>query len=175
MTIEPILESGMKFGPFTYGTCFYIEKSDCYRRIQHDVAMAEFLLIRSKAGKSVVWIVEAKSSSPQPKNRDEFDSFVDDIRKKLTNGFLLGMAARLERHEAAAQELPQPFKALDLSHSGFLFVLVVNGHKRDWLPPLQEALARALTSVVKTWGLNPTSVIVLNEVLAKEHSLILPA
>ena len=34
MTTEPIVESGMTFGPFEEGHCFYIEKSELYRNLQ---------------------------------------------------------------------------------------------------------------------------------------------
>lgn len=42
MTMEPITESGMTFGPYPAGQCFYIEKSKCYAAVQEGVQMAEF-------------------------------------------------------------------------------------------------------------------------------------
>ena len=100
---------------------------------------------------------------------------LDEIRTKLTNGFLLAVAARLQRHPAAENELPDAFKTLDLKARGFRFVLVINGHKQEWLEPLQSALVQALKPVVKTWALPATSVAVLNHELAQQHGLILPA
>lgn len=65
MTTEAIIESGMTFGPFAAGECFYVEKSKCYGLIQDGVQMAEFLLLRQKQDHApVIWVVEAKSSSP---------------------------------------------------------------------------------------------------------------
>ncbi|MBS0601910.1 hypothetical protein [Plasticicumulans sp.] len=173
MTTQAIIESGMTFGPYPEGVCFYIEKSRCYRQIQEGVQIAEFLLLRQQNGEPVVWIVEAKSSSPKPATRAGFDKFIDEIRTKFTNSLLLGMAARLQRHPAAADELPDTFKALDLQATGFRFVLVINGHQKDWLPPLQDALAMALKTVVKTWALPPMSVTVLNHESARQFGLIL--
>lgn len=176
MTTAAIIESGMTFGPYPADQCFYIEKSKCYGKIQEGVQIAEFLLLHHTPGQApVVWIVEAKSSSPRPQTQPNFDQFIDEIRVKLSNAFLLGVAARLDRHNAPANELPAPFQALDLQQTGFRFVLVINGHKEEWLPPVQEALSQALKPVVKTWALPPTSVVVLNHDLAAQHGLVTPA
>lgn len=181
MTSQDINESGMIFGPYQEGHCFYIEKSKCYEQIQEGVQIAEFLLLRKKGNTaSAIWVIEAKSSSPQQiteagpesKFKSAFDEFIEGIRVKLTNAFLLIVAARLDRHPKA--ELPEPFKTLDLAQADFKFVLVIRGHKEEWLPPLQDALKLAFKPVIKTWGLPATSVAVLNDDLAKIHGLILP-
>lgn len=175
MTTEPITESGMTFGPYPAGQCFYIEKSACYEKVQEGVQMAEFLLLKQQQQGPTVWVVEAKSSSPRPETQPNFAEFIDEIRSKLTNGFLLAVAARLQRHPAAENELPDAFKTLNLRAQGFRFVLVINGHKQEWLVPLQSALVQALKPVVKTWALPATSVVVLNHELAQKYGLILLA
>lgn len=172
MTTQTINESGMTFGPYPAEQCYYIEKSKCYAALQEGVQMAEFLLLRQQENGPTVWVVEAKSSSPRPETQPNFGAFIDEIRNKLTNGFLLAVAARLRRHPEAETELSQAFSALDLKMLGFRFVLVINGHQQAWLPPLQSALAEALKPVVKTWGLPPTSVVVMNHEVATQHGLI---
>jgi len=172
MTTEAIIESGMTFGPYPAGQCFYIEKSRCYSKVQDGVQMAEFLLLRNK---EVVWVVEAKSSSPRPETQPNFTDFIEEIRTKLTNGFLLGVAMCLERHPNGLAELPESFQKLALKTSSFRFVLIINGHKDEWLPPLQEALSLVLKPVVKSWALPPTSVVVLNEFGAQQNGLIFSA
>lgn len=174
MTTDAIIESGMTFGPYPQGQCFYIEKSTSYKSVQEGVQMAEFLLMKPQRQGTMVWVVEAKSSSPRPGNQPNFAEFIDEIRAKFTNAFLLVVAARLQRHPVSEDELPDTFKALDLQTQGFRFVLVVNGHKQEWLEPLQCALSLALKPVVKTWALPATSVAVLNHELAQQHGLILP-
>ena len=174
MTTGAIIESGMTFGPYPAGQCFYIEKSACYENVQEGVQMAEFLLLRQQQQGATVWVVEAKSSSPRPETQPNFAEFIDEIRTKFTNGFLLAVAARLQRHPAAENELPAAFKALDLQTQGFRFVLVISGNKQEWLEPIQSALAQALKPVVKTWALPATSVAVLNHELAQQYDLILP-
>ncbi len=175
MTTQAIIESGMTFGPYPAGQCFYIEKSACYEKVQKGVQMAEFLLLRDKGGLgSVVWVIEAKSSSPTPGNKNDLVKFVEEIRNKLTNGFVLGVAMRLGRHPNGFAELPEPFQKLDLNTLSFRFVLIINGHKDEWLPPLQDALALVLKPVVKSWALPPASVVVLNEIRAQAIGLIRP-
>jgi hypothetical protein len=173
MTTQAIIESGMTFGPYRDGLCFYVEKSKCYEKIQEGVQIAEFLLPRQQESGPTLWVVEAKSSSPRPETQPNFDEFIDEIRNKLINGFLLAVAARLRRHSDAEAELSQAFSVLDLQELGFRFVLVINGHQQAWLPPLQSALALALKPIVKTWALPPASVVVMNHELAQRHGLIL--
>ncbi|ALQ61458.1 hypothetical protein G9455_00615 [Aeromonas hydrophila] len=175
MTTQAIIESGMTFGPYPAGRCFYIEKSAIYEQIKTGVQMSEFLLLKDQQQGTAVWVVEAKSSSPQPETQPNFTEFINEICTKLTNGFLLTVAACLQRHPETGDELPNGFTTLDLQASSFRFVLVINRHKQEWLPPLQNALEKALKPTVKIWGLPPTSVVVLNHELAQRHGLILPA
>ena len=170
MSTDPIIESGMTFGPYPAGQCFYIEKSACYRQIEQGVQMAEFLLLRQQEQGPTLWVVEAKSSCPR-----EFTAYMDEIRVKLTNAFMLGVAACLGRHTAAKEELPEAFKNLALKTASFRFVLVIKGAPDEYLAVLQNALGDALKPVIKTWAMSPTSVVVLNEIEAQKYGLILPA
>ena len=165
----------MTFGPYPKGLCFYIEKSKCYAAIQENVRMAEFLLLRTSNDSPVIWIVEAKSSTPRPETQPSFDDFIAEIREKLVNALSLGWASCLKRHQEAEAELPERFKTLNLSEVDVKFVLVINGHQEGWLPPLQEALGNALRSTVKCWAFAPTAVVVINDALAQQYGLILPA
>ena len=139
--------------------------------LQQGVKMAEFLLLRFKSGKpTALWVVEAKSSTPRPMSQRDFEAFIEELRDKLINAFSLGFACCLKRHSSA--ELPEPYRTLDLSTSDFRFVLVVNHHKWEWLPPLQEALSKALHAAVKTWALSIPAVAVINDHMARDYGLI---
>ena len=173
MTTEAIIESGMTFGPYPEGWCFYIGKSNCYKAIQDHVKMAEFLLLRANKKIPDILVVEAKQSTPHPKKQPNFDIFIDEIRKKLINAFSLGWASCLKRHHQAEAELPEGFKTLNLSQVDVKFILVVKGHQEAWLPPLQEGLGKVLRSTVKCWAFTPNSVAVINDVLARKYGLIL--
>lgn len=169
---KTINESGMSFGPYPDDDCFEIESSALYRRIEDGVKMVEFALVRRPVGKPVsVWLVEAKRSSPRPETQPDFEHFVDEIRQKLSNGLQTLFAARLKRHPEASTELPAGFRALSLKEEMRL-VLVINGHQEAWLIPIQEALRLALQTVIKTFGLGPMSVAVLNDEMARSKGLI---
>lgn len=167
-----IAESGMHFGPYPDDDCFEIEGSKLYQRIQSGVMMCEFALIRRPNGKPVsIWLVEAKSSSPRPATQPNFDEFIDEIRQKLCNGLQAVVAACLQRHPEAADELPAGFRALSLREDWRL-VLVINGHRESWLEPLQNALNISLQVVVKSFGLPANAVAVINDVKARQLGLI---
>ena len=209
MTTEPIIESELTFGPFPEGHCFYIEKSQTYRRIESGVKMVEFLLLRpnATANKTAVWMIEAKKSSPNPKthgkleermnevskklnsNSSEYsDAQVEDICIKLTphpldiyvgeicykfvNALTLFTAIHLGRHGNGTSELSDSLKQIDLANVRFVFVLVINNCKEEWLPPIKEALDKALRPITKTWNLVAPNVLVLNKDMAESKQLI---
>ncbi len=170
MTNPTITESGMEF----YGEIFHIEVSDTYKTIMsHGVKIAEFILFRSTE-QPIIWIIEAKSSSPNPENpqnQEKFDKFIRDISEKLANALSLYIAISLKRHPTH-HELPSYFQGLNLEKLEFRLLLVIKGHQDKWLPPLQETLAKALQSTVKIWNLSANSVLVLNDELARQKGFI---
>ncbi|CAM1380939.1 hypothetical protein [Fretibacterium fastidiosum] len=166
-------ESGMTFGPYPSERCFHIEKSALYKDIRQGVKMAEFLLLRADSNRpAMLWVVEAKSSSPRPKSEPDFSQFIAEVREKWIDALSLTLASLLGRHRQAGAELPGPFELLDLSQFDVRFVLVINGHPKGWLPPIQDALRQSLRPLVRIWRFAPTSVVVLNEELASKRQLI---
>lgn len=172
MTEHTIIESGMTFGPYPAGRCFYVEQSRSYQALQEGVQMVEFFLLRDQKAGQVLWAIEAKSSSPKADKLPNFNQFIADICQKFTNALLLLLAARFGRQPAAQAELPALYQTLDMQHLGFRFALIINGHQKAWLPPLQERLTQVLKPILKTWGVSPQAVLVLNHELAQQHGLI---
>lgn len=167
---DPIDESGMRFGPYPEGFCFHIEKSVAFKNLgKESPKSAEFLLLWPiRESPAIVLIVEAKSSAPR-----EFTSYISDIREKFVNSLMMVVAVRLGRHgESAWNELPERFKTMDLKNVGYCFLLVINGLKDEWLPPLNDALAKALRGIIKTFALPQNSVRVVNDAWAREKRLI---
>ena len=160
----------MTFGDFAEGHCFSLEDSELYLGMPKGVKTAEFLLLRP-GHSPAVWIVEAKSSSPRPESQPSFAGFLSDISEKLVNALSLGIAAHLGQH---AQDLPAPFREQDLSKLRFVLILVIKGHKDEWLLPLQDALYQALRPTTSTWNLGARSVAVLNEQGAHRWGLLQP-
>lgn len=176
MTTEPIVESGLRFGPFPAGHCFYIEKSKTYQNIEEGVKIAEFLLLRlsPQNGKpDTIWVIEAKSSAPRPNNHIDFDKYIEEIRAKFTNSLTLAMTACLNRHPQADAELSDNFKQLNLASIQFILVLVISDFQDEWLPPLKDALTQVLHPTIKTWALGTPAVLVLNEAMARQKELII--
>jgi hypothetical protein len=170
MTTEPIIESGMTFGPYSEGHCFYIEKSPTLKKInkRDGIQIAEFLLLEFKdTNKATISIVEAKTSSPQNPNE-----YINEIKEKLSNSLALFIAIYLQRHAKNHSELSDHFNQLQLSNVSFRLILVIKNSKKEWLPPLENKLKKALNPTVKIWNLTPTSVIVLNEEGAIRRGLV---
>ena len=164
-------ESEMRFGPFAEENCFRIERSALYRRIQSRLKISEFVLLRtSDTDGCEVWVIEAKSSVPQGEER--LLKYMAAVREKLTNALLVTIAARLERHREATQELPVGFQGIDLKVADFKCVLVIKGAPKQHLGPLKDFLAREMSALVKTLGLKPNSVTVINDDQARSYNLI---
>lgn len=170
VTIE---ESGLIFGPFRQDDCYQVEQSDLCRALQPGVKMVEFMLVRStKGGGRSVWCVEAKSSFAAPATQPGFSEQIRAIGEKMRNALLVLLALGVGRHAAFAAEVPPSFQALQLQSDGVRFVLVINGHDKSWLLPVQDALTQEMRGIVRAFGLPPHSVAVLNEDGAKEYHLI---
>lgn len=171
-----ISESGMSFGPYPEEDCFQIEQSRLYERIKTGVQMAEFAVIRRRPSTPVtIWLIEAKSSAPNPDNPGnpgDFQKYIAEIHQKMANGLQVLFAAWLARHPEAESELPAGFQAARLDTLPIHCVLVINRHQKAWLQKVQEALSRSLGPVIKTMGLPPGGVSVINDDMARSRGLI---
>lgn len=160
-----IPESGMIFGPFPEEYCFQIEKSKIYNKLQNGLQIAEFLLFQPNKNKLLV--VEAKSGSPDPTNQESKESFEDYITKvsqKLLNAFTLGLALCLERHIDNKDEISTCFKEITHNSVKIALLLVIKGHKEEWLIPITEALQKRLKTISKIW---PLEIYAINEKAAQ--------
>lgn len=169
--MDHIEESGMLFNINNANNFCYIEKSILYNNLGDGIKISEFALIRDSADKKSVWLIEAKSSTPRPESQPNFDEFISDVTSKMSNTLLLLLAAILKRH-GVTTELSDEFKKLKLQSVNFKCVLIINGHQEGWLPPIQNALSRALHPLIKTMALGANTVAVINNIKAKELGLI---
>jgi len=172
MTRITFTESGMRFGPFEENQVFHIEKSSLYRSLGEGIKTVEFVWLHTVQDRRPrFWIVEAKSSSPRPQSEQDFESFLVEIREKWVNSLSLTWSAILGRH-GSSTNLPEAFFNNSLVDLDVKLVLVIRGHKPDWLAPLRDALNRELRSTVKTLALGSSSVFVLNEDMAHRYGLL---
>lgn len=168
-----IEESGVQFKHFSIEDCFHIEKSQLYQDLKHGVKMVEFILRRKDSHQPTLWIIEAKSSSPNPKKVEKFGDFIGDITEKMNNAFSLLFALMLHRHPQYMEELPSSFDSEAIPSYAIRFVLVLPNHPKESLEPIKFALQQTLNATIKTWNLGPLAITVLNRELALRHSLIL--
>ncbi len=178
MTTGAIIESGMTFGPFPAGHCFYIEKSQTLKKINkharkgEGIRIAEFLLLKKRNNRTIVSIIEAKTSSPQPQGGIDYDGYINEIKEKLANSLVLFISLYLQRYSIGNLELPGHFKQLEIANVHFEMILVVKNSKDDWLIPIHDDLKKALKPTINLWNLSPTSVKVFNEEGARAQQLV---
>jgi len=165
-----LVESGMTFGPFLEDHFFHIEKSSVYRAIQDQVKMVEFVLNKPDGVGSQIWLIEAKQSSPQPGNQEDWENYLGELKEKFENGVNLFIALCLNRH--IDSDLHEAIRGVDLGIIPFKITLVIKGHKSEWLPPLKDALQQMLLPMCKSLNLIRNPVLVLNDEMALTIGLI---
>lgn len=158
-----IVESGMTFGPFKKECFFHIEKCRSYSEISEYVKMVEFVLCQQTKETHQVMLVEAKQSSPQPANEEDWNVYITELQEKFENGMNLFLSLFLKRY--TDPDFPDSMQNINLSTNRFLIALVIKGHKPEWLAPLKDALNQKLRPLQKTLNLGPNPVLVLNDPL----------
>ena len=159
-------ESGLQFGANNNADIFHIENSHIYKSLGDSVSTIEFILYKENHS---ILMIEAKSSSPQPSNRKDFDGFIDEIYVKFAHSIDLFFSIIVKRLKDNHNEMPDNFKTVDYANAKIKLLLVINGHSIKWLAPISEALTRRLKMQLKTWRLE---VAVLNNELAADYGLL---
>ncbi len=159
-------ESGVRFGPFAPENFFHMEKSDAYRKLGPGFSTVEFLIVDSR--RKFVF-VEAKSSAPNPETGEAsgFDEFIEEIAVKFQDSYQLFLASVSGRRPS--RKIGENVRRFEAASSGIRFVLVIPGHRLEWLPPLSDALKRRLRKTIRMWNID---VAVINGELAREYRLI---
>lgn len=162
-----IEESGMSF-QLPDDSTYLIESSQLYISLMDNLKIAEFIVFFDFENE-VCQIIEAKSSSPQPGNIENFESFINDICEKFINSFNLLLANRFKRHgNNKHKEMPVKFQSFNFTSTGYKFVLIINNHLSEWLPPLNDSLKIKLKQFVKAFNIPDSNIKVLNDKLARE-------
>jgi hypothetical protein len=161
-----INESGLLFGDYDDDDVFQIEKSQIYKELSGCSKTVEFVL-RFSADK--IYFIEAKSSSPKPKSEKDFNVFINDISGKINHSLDIFFALVVKRIKDTKGEFSRSFRKIDYSNIEVTVLLVINGHKIEWLPPVRDALVKKLRRIIKTWNIQ---VAVLNHELAADYCLI---
>ncbi len=163
----------MRFGPYHEDDVFHIEQCELYKHIQTNLKMCEFVRHRTtKENHPSYWILEAKSSSPNPTNNEKFPQYITNIAEKMDNAFSLLFALMLKRHPGHRHLLPPSFTSEHIPSCSIRFVLVLPVDETHALEPIKRALSKTLNNTLKIWNLGANSVVVLNKELALRHALI---
>jgi len=118
-------------------------------------------------------LIEAKSSTPHSKNKEDFDTFIGEIKEKFATSLRLFSEIHAQSHgEDAFQRLPIHLRELQLEEGQFGIYLIVHGHQETWMGGLQDALREALRDVIEQWNIKDVNVKALNHTMAKELRLI---
>jgi hypothetical protein len=167
-----IKESGLLFGEYPDADVFQIEKSAIYQKLSDNVKAVEFILKRDE--KTILW-VEAKSSSPNPKNTEnaaKFDLFLSEVCKKFEHSLSLFVSAILKRIPDTHNEISRQLREMDYEKVSFKLILVIKGHNEIWLQPIADGLKRKLITCMKIWHVDPIKdIVVINDEGAKHYNL----
>lgn len=138
---------------------------DINEKIGQGISTVEFLY---SPNVDRLWFVEAKSSSPQQKaNEERFNDFIKEIVAKFTQSFGVYQASRCGRYGKTI--LGEKLMDQDRSMLEVKFILVINGHRADWLPPIREALLKEMIVHNKIWK---STIIVWNDQMAMKRKLV---
>ena len=173
-----IEESGMNFGPFDENNVFHIEKSKVYCKIKENVKIVEFILKRNDA----LLFIEGKSSSPQNlqisvtiNKGNEIEvvnypsPYILEVYNKFNNALNLLLSTNLKCYNDENNEINNFVDLTKFNSYKINFYLIINGHKKEWLRGIQDALQKQLLPQKKIWGVD---VIVMNDEIAKKNNLI---
>jgi len=161
------VESNMMFS-YSDEVSFQIEKSDIMNDNDSLKACEFFAMINGKLA-----MIEAKSSSPQPKNEMDFDEYITGIVQKFVDTLLMFNAIMLDRHEKNYKDgLPDSIKMQDIGKLQYALYLVVHGNETEWMIPIQEALKIYLRHVLNAWNIPDVNVYALNHEDAQTKGLI---
>ena len=159
-----INESGLTFGSYGKEALFHVEASEIRKSL--NLRTVEFVL-RHKNDE--ILLIEAKSSSPRPGNQADFDEFICEISEKFIHTVDLYFSLVLKRVNDTAGDMPDFFKKADYAAVKITLLLIINGHKINWLPPIKDAIKLQIKRHIKTWRLD---VAVMNNEQAGSYGLL---
>ena len=161
------VESFMKFS-FADNDVFCIEKDPLIVETEGVKACECVVLINRN-----VALIEAKASSPSPKNEEQYNAFLEDIRQKFADSLRFFNEMKGGRHgEEVRLRIPSNLLSSTESPSEYRIFFIIHGHQLDWLGGLQDSLREVLRDVVNQWNMRDSNVKAFNEETALVNNLI---
>lgn len=161
------IESYMKFS-YPDEESFHIEKSSFISDNECVKVCEVIVMLKGKLS-----MIEAKSSSPRPGNKEDFDTYISEIGQKFIDTLIFYNATILERHGLEyKEEYPEEIKNQHPETMDYSIYLIVHGNKVEWMPPIQDALRNHLRHILRAWNISDVNVKAINHELAQEKGLI---
>ncbi|MCF0186363.1 MAG: hypothetical protein HUJ98_07750 [Bacteroidaceae bacterium] len=161
------IESFMKFS-FADEDVFCIEKDSLVVETDGIKACECVVLISPN-----VALIEAKASTPNPRNEEQYKAFLDDIRQKFADSLRLFNDMKGGKYGKGTKlRIPGNLLASKTAPSDYCIYVIVHGHQLDWLGGLQDSLREVLRDVVNEWNMRDSNVKAFNEEMALANNLI---
>lgn len=162
-----VVESNMLMS-YDEQNAFRIEQAEIVRSQEEIKACEYFALINGR-----MVLIEAKSSSPHPTSKTEFETYIDEISQKFIDTLLLFNALSIGRFgEIERNKLPNSIQNVTLGSVDYAIYLIIHGHKIEWMLPIQDELKIKLKHSLKLWKIPDINVYAINHEEAKRIGLI---
>jgi hypothetical protein len=161
-----IPEGGLLFGDFDEVNCFWIEKTDLYRRLSgKGFRSVEFVLSRPE--KRELIFVEGRTTMPATANLNRFNEDISEISQKFIDSLHLTCGIWFGEH-CSNVVVPQNRESFFMYGTQLVFVLVIK-NRIGKLTSIAERIKRELAREHALLGFK---VLVMNEELAIKDSLV---
>ena len=142
------IESDMDFLPlFNEGNSFYVERSQLLSKLGDGVKSVEFMALMP--GRKL-YFIEAKSSAPNPDNKDDFCKYCVEMLEKVQHSIDLFASKELEVNKDFEEEIPECFNEKFIDYRLF-FLLIIKKYREEWCSDVLDGLQRKLIALRKIW------------------------
>lgn len=163
-------ESGMEFS-FDEKDTFLIEKNNIYVHKLEAYGVKVVECVNFNSNRKAIRFIEAKSSAPQIKNKDDFKKFLVDIKIKFIHSTMLLDSMLLGKWTDSLDEMLIGSRLSDAYKKNVrqIYMLIVNGYPARDLPILSDIFKNEMRPILK---IHHAEMVVLNEEKALERKII---
>ena len=162
-------ESGVSFGSVPRDDFYKIEHSKGHKSLGNGFKMVEFTYLKNQK----MFMVEAKSSIPNPRNTSDYEDYWNEIFEKFENALPLQMMGCLKQNSIVEQELPSNHKLIDWQKATIQLRLIIPKVPNQHLPQITDKFRQRLHKIKKLWNINDMNIFVINEEKARKEGLVL--
>jgi len=164
--IKQIEESGMIF-EVEEDLLYHIEKSILVEKTKY-FKTPEFVYLLN----GNVVAVEAKTSVPRPESKEDFKTYLQEIREKFMNAMALLNACWSKRNVEELNKMPEALRKISVTGADYKLYLVVATAQEEWLVSVNNALKSELQILFKTWKVQDTAFKAITKAKALQLGLV---